>query len=208
MSAKPKRIHLAALTIVASAALGLIAAAPAQATTPTPPQPAPSQGPAPSSSGSTADTSIPAVQAEIARIKTAGGTILSSQTVPFKPKRATTSAVTPMALPSGCGLSVIIYKSGSRIYSSSLTSCPGSYISAYMDSTMDKFDTFWGIWAGPVASKNTTSFGTSSFTDTYYYACPNGNQSGFRTTTDGGMNYGGTDYYADAYDVTGYEACG
>ena len=154
MSAKPRRVHLAALMIIASAAIGVIAAAPAQATTPTPPKPAPSQGPAPSSSGSNADISIPAVQAEIGRIKAAGGTILSSQTVPFKAKSATTRTVTPMALPSGCGLSVLVYKSGSRIYSSSLTSCPGAYISAYMDSTIDKFDTFWGIWTGPVPSKN------------------------------------------------------
>lgn len=199
-----KKVALTSVLMIVAAGLSLAVVAPAQAATPSP-----VPNPVTSSSGITADTTIPAVQVELARIEAAGGTVLSSQTVPFHAMGKSTASVTPMSLPNGCGLSVFIYKSGARVYSDSLTSCPGAYASAYMDSTIDKFDVFWGIWTGPVASHNVNSFSASSFTNLYYYSCPTSNSSGFRTTTDGGMSYGGSDYYASAYDVSsGSLTCG
>jgi hypothetical protein len=148
-------------------------------------------------------------EAEKARIEATGGEILASNSVGYHATGQDPLKSSLNSFPTGCALSVFIYKERNSVFSDSITTCVGVFVSSYMDSTMDKFDTFWGIWAGPVASRNGTRFNSHSYTSLYSYACPTSAPSGFRTTTEGGLNYNGEDYFAEAYDVTdGSVACG
>jgi hypothetical protein len=117
-----------------------------------------------------------------------------------------------MALPSGCGLYVITYfnyntSTYSNVVHSALTSCTFSVYYIGMESVLNKYDTFWGVW-DDVGYGSGGLYNTSSLTSAAYFTCTTGNQSGFSGSTSGELYTGGTRYTAAAYDGTYFWNCG
>lgn len=145
--------------------------------------------------------SDPAVLAKLAELRAAGAEVISVTQTSYKPAGSSSKVVSPQALPSGCGLTVIVSRSGRVIDGSSITSCSFAFTTGTMNSTMTHYNPDWGIWDSTVAYGNTaTAVGTIMHLD-IYYNCANGNLSNYRNTAVGSLYVGSTHYTAAAYDV-------
>lgn len=158
------------------------------------------------------DLSDPVVGGHVADIKARGGEILSGQTVAYELKNEAkgetkdSGGATPMVYPTGCGLSVILYRWGGAIVSSSVTSCPYYFTSGEMDSWIGFWA--WLRWYNPVAQNNRYSPSATSFINEYSYTCRNSNNTSYRTETYGDLLVGGKIYRAAAWDEVRDVACG
>ena len=111
------------------------------------------------------------------------------------------------AFPSGCGLTVLIYKQTTQIVSDNLTSCLAPFVSAAMSSTIGFLA--WGHYNNFVASRSAQRTGGSSLALEYAYNCyDNVDRTIFRTVTNGTLVRGGTTYTAAAYDIVDTPNCG
>lgn len=123
----------------------------------------------------------------------------------FKPKPAS-GGVTPMAYPSGCGLTVLISRVGQRIENDSMTSCSsliGPWTSLTHQSDIVALHGVTG-WPKKVADR-AFSFGPNSAAlSTLTFTCNNYNQTGYNVRTSGRMYKGVTLYTTPlVYDTFG-----
>jgi len=155
-----------------------------------------------------------AVADEVNKILNEGGVILGVTQADYvadvsreAPGKEPGGTVSTMAYPAGCGLSVIMYRSGQSVRSSSVTSCAAPFTVGEMDNVI----MFWAWLRWNVKASNTThSGGGTSFVVNTTYNCPNTNSTEWRTETYGDLWRGSTHYMAAAYDIfdDGAQACG
>lgn len=120
------------------------------------------------------------------------------------PSTSANGIVRPMTFPSGCGLWVIVYKSGDYMVNSSLTSCT---------SRVTAIEMYGGIarehWYGWQELNNGDAYdeGQSSlslYVDAY---CRGSGSYVYAGTTNGQLIRGGTTYNAAAYDSVSSTRC-
>ncbi|PVW02949.1 hypothetical protein DEA06_14325 [Microbacterium sp. Gd 4-13] len=153
------------------------------------------------------DTSLPGVAERIAEIEANGGEILGGSSVQYVEEGSGEDGAAQRAFPSGCGLTVLVYKQTTQIVSDNLTSCLAPFVSAAMSSTIGFLA--WGHYNNIVASRSAQRTGGSSLALEYAYNCANtSNTTWFRTITNGTLVRGGTTYTAAAYDEVQDDYCG
>jgi len=132
---KPAR--LVGLSTALALTAGLVLGGPAVAADENPGNPVVSTAPAsPEPSSPPIDLSAPGVTDRIAEIEASGGQMLGGSTVSYSPE-GTPSGVSALAsYPSGCYLTVLIYKQTNQIVSDNLTACTSNFVSAAMSSTI------------------------------------------------------------------------
>ena len=142
----------------------------------------------------------PRVLEKIADLQSQGVTILSVSESQYAPVTAPTGAVA-QALPSGCGLAVLVYQSGLQIQGSSMTSCNYAFSTGSMSSTMTHYNPDWNMWDSTVATgSDSLALGTYMNVE-LTYNCANANASNYRLTSTGIIYIQGTSYSAAAYDT-------
>lgn len=205
MSTLRRSTRTIAATIAAFAmVVGLAIGGPAHATevAPTPVDDSSLTDPAPP-----IDTSLPGVAERIAEIEANGGEILGGSSVQYVEEGTSDDGVVARAFPSGCGLTVLIYKQTTQIVSDNLTSCLAPFVSAAMSSTIGFLA--WGHYNNFVASRSAQRTGGSSLALEDAYNCyDNVDRTIFRTVTNGTLVRGGTTYTAAAYDIVDTPNCG
>lgn len=145
----------------------------------------------------------PAAVAKVQQLQADGVDVISASQADYKPTTtggASSQAVTPQALPSGCHLSVIIYRTNRVITGSMLTSCNFGFTAGVMTSTMTHYNPDWHVWDSTVATGRTTGAGRDMAMDNRYN-CNNGNSSNYRYVGTGQLVKGKTTYSASAYDT-------
>ena len=155
------------------------------------------------------DVSLPGVQEAAQELVDSGAEIIGGTTVMYEPENSSSKVMAPMVFPSGCGLTVLMSRSGRVVSSSSLTACnSGSWSSARMENGI----MFWAWlqWNVLGGWKSKGVGPMTSFTLSNSYTCVNGNSTEFRTETYGELVKGGTRYTAAAYDIfdAGAQPCG
>ena len=160
----------------------------------------------PTDSGYTGDD--PRVLAKIAELQEQGVTMLSVSEAQYAPESDSTDAVA-RALPSGCGLAVLVYQSGLQIQGSSMTSCNYSFETGSMSSTMTHYNPDFGIYDSTVGTGSDSLVVGTYMNIEVIYNCANANSSNYRVASTGIIYKQGTRYSAAAYDVfDGNVACG
>lgn len=135
---------------------------------------------------------------KIAELEAGGAEIIKLSTSEYSVEH-TGTGVTTFAYPSGCGLTVIISKSGYVIKGDALTSCAGPFTALTHQDTLQTFNPDWGIWSTlRTGSKIYTS--RSSGTSEIAYTCANTNRANYKTITRGTLTRGGNEYVATVYD--------
>lgn len=141
--------------------------------------------------------------AKVQQLQAAGVDVISASQADYKPDStggASGGTVTTQALPSGCHLSVIIYRTNRIITGSMLTSCNFGFTAGVMTSTMTHYNPDFHVWDSTVATGRTTGAGRDMAMDNRY-TCKNGNSSNYRYTGTGQLVKGKTTYSAAAYDT-------
>lgn len=153
------------------------------------------------------DESDPAVAAKLEDLRAAGAEIIGGSTSTYVAEGEDAADASTRAFPSGCGLTVILSRSGSTVTSSNLTSCAAPWTVAEMDSFIGFLA--WGHYNNVVAEDTEYSGGGLNMSMDYSYTCVNTtNQTWFRTETYGELFRGNTRYTAAAYDVIDDQPCG
>ncbi len=95
----------------------------------------------------------------------------------------------------------------SNVEGSALTSC--DYLVEYiqMESVLNKYDTFWGVWADVDYDFNSV-YWDRSLTNLTNFTCTTGNYSGFSGSSRGVVRSGGLQYTASVYDGNYFWYCG
>ncbi|MFI2205656.1 hypothetical protein ACH47Z_33765 [Streptomyces sp. NPDC020192] len=126
--------------------------------------------------------------------------------LPYGGKPSGKAAASPDAYPTGCGLWVLVYREGNRIYNSSLTSCLYQVLDIQMHSGL-AWSRWWG-WEELYAQTFDTD--DSSSLDTYIWVdCTGTGTHDYQGVTNGFIEtYNGDEYEAAAYDEIDRVECG
>lgn len=180
-------------------------------------------GPLPADEVSVADSNQDAIDATLATIDDPaeqekvrawmenaiadGSQIVSAQAGSYAPSTSveTTDEVQPLAYPSGCGLYVLILRSGQTITNDTLTSCPTPYL--FLIHQM-RISAYHGVFDTPneVTGVRTYNYqGGTSQNQQLSWTCANNNLTKFRAISSGVMAKGGQEYTTpevyDTFDV-------
>jgi hypothetical protein len=123
-------------------------------------------------------------------------TVVSKQYVADSSKSI---AAAPAAFPSGCGLVVLLHRSGMLISGDVFTDCDSVFTEGVQNAALGHYNPDWLTWDEKDYDSTTAAIGT--FMASYVsYNCSNTNLSGWRLTGGGNIVIGATYYTASAYD--------
>lgn len=135
-----------------------------------------------------------------------GGIVKGITSAAYQPNAGSTSSgsASPLSYPTGCGLWVVLYKSGRYMVNSSLTSCttPVAEIQMYGGVAREH----WYGWEELENGEDGNEGASSLSLDVNAY-CYNSGSFIYAAATNGYLLRGSTEYTASAYDDVSSTAC-
>jgi len=123
-------------------------------------------------------------------------TVVSKQ---YVADSSTSLVAAPASFPSGCGLIVLLHRSGLLITGDVFTDCDNVFTAGVQEAALGHYNPDWLTWNEVDYDSTTAAVGT--FMASYVsYNCSNTNISGWRLIGGGNITIGATYYSASAYD--------
>lgn len=199
---------------VAALAFGLGAASPASAATTTPP----AASDVPSDVQTEIDAiPLPSLQAKVQervdQLADEGAQVAAIEYAPYAADSPAHGGAVTMALPSGCGLVVVAFLSGSgaQMVNEALTDCGSK---TWTRHTLRQRIVAWNPYNSldprrTMLDETNTSYSTASYrVRAVSYSCANGNSTNYSMYAAATITVGGTAYSTNAEDVYGFAPCG
>lgn len=150
-----------------------------------------------------------AAEAALDKAAKSGAEVLSIQAVAYEPVSSGSSIAT-MALPAGCGMAVMVSRSGLTVTNITSSTCTsGNWSTAQHDMRLVATHPItFQQWTK--ASATRTIGATYTFQSSVGFTCPNGNSTRWSANSKGYMNKGGVNYATpwvyDSFDSS--QPCG